>query len=346
MRKYKVQWAYAVDIGTPIVHRDEAMARGEVAHLLGTWIRRGLQDYLKRIESSPLYKRYPELEEAIRYLAPALKRLVEEGLVWDAYELWEDFYLKFEYATGAPLYVMTGTVIVEGSIETGLSNRIPLLEPLDVSPLEKYQKGPSIMVERTNEMKMAMLDDLVEVIRNKADLKGVNITGDQFIAAVESTDRRLQGEYRYMDEESEAKYLSELREGILRKIFPKLSGASLGAFRRWLVQYADFGGTWHPARHTNEDMAKGETANYLRTLMHHLRVNVDSEARMGRNPEYVEEANAILQHVPYLLDNKMVWTAYLDYKAFEEKWDRHFSPFPLTMAIGSMRVVPEPEPES
>lgn len=345
MRRYTVQWAYALDIGTPVVHRNEEMARGEVAHLLGTWIRRRLGDWIERTDSSPIFKRYPELEKSVRYLVPTIGRLMQEGLVWDAYDLWEEFYVTFENVLEYPLYVMLGTVIVQGSKETGLKNRVPLIEPMDGPPADYYIKTPTVVINKTQELKDQMIAELLEVIFRKAGLKDIELTREQIEDAIDSTDRRLQGKYPYMDEESEAKYIAELREGILRKLFPKLSGPGLGALQRWMVQYADFGGTWHPARHTNEEMAKDETALHLRTLLHHLGVQADHNSHMERNQEFVAEATELIHHVIYLLDNNMVWAAYLDYKAFEDKWDHHFAPFTLTMSIGSMRVSPEPESE-
>lgn len=345
MRKYEIQWAYALDIGRPVIHTNEARARGEVAHLLGTWIRRRLGDWLTKANSDPLFKRYPELEEAVQYLAPTLKRLMDEDLVWDAYDLWEDFYIQFENAPGYPLYVMLGTVIVRGSPETGLKNRVPLIKPLGMPPIEKYVEGPTIVINKTQELKDQMLMELVEVILQKAQLKSIKITQEQFEAAINSVDRRLIEKYPYMDEASEAQYIAELREGILRRLFPKSVGIGLGSLKRWHVQYADFGGAWHPGYHTNEERAKQDAKQYLTTLLHHLSVHADSEARSERNPEYVTEADHLAGQIQYWLDNDAVWAAYLEYKAFEERWNHHFYPFSLEMSIGSMRVIPEPEPD-
>lgn len=344
MKKYKVQWAYAVDIGTPVVHRDEAMARGEVAHLLGTRIRRNLTDYLKRLEEDP--GRHPEFREGLRSFLPQLQQLIGSGNVWTAYELWEDFYLHFENEFDSPLYVIVGAVFVEGTPETGLKNRIPLLERMDVSPMEKYNKGPTQVINRLDNLKMLMIEELIPVIRNKADLKGIKITDKDFVNAIESAERAVSRKYHYMDEESEAKYLAELREGILRKIFPKLSGPGLGAFKRWSVQYADFGGKRHASIHTNEDMAKGQTKEYLSWLLHHLSSVASMEAHVDRNIDFAMAAEEVDAKVRQLLKEDHVWAAYLQYKEFEEIWNDSIGMFPLTMSIGSMRVVPEPEPES
>jgi putative heme degradation protein len=113
----------------------------------------------------------------------------------------------------------------------------------------------------------------------------------------------------------------------------------------WLVEYGDFGGGLHAGRHTNEDRAKLQAKEYLGYLIDHLKLHADSEAHVGRNKEYVKEARKLIQDIHYLIDNNMIWAAYLDFKAFENKWNHHFHPFPLQMAIGSMRVIPTPEAE-
>lgn len=343
MKKYKVQWAYLGDISEPTLHTVEAAARGEVVYLLGTWIRRGLESYMESVNSSPLFTRYPELEKGILFMIPEIKRLIGSGMVWEAYDLWEDFYLQFENATGDPLYTKTGTVIVEGSKNTGLKNRIPLLDPS--APRHKMSKGAYITIDSHKNRIDEALEGILEAAANKAFLKGITFTKEQINHAVLSTLKRVMDKYPYSDEESEALLFAELREGILSKLFPRMSGLGLGAFQRRMVQYGDFGGAWHPARHTNEAMAKDDAVQYLKVLLHHLGVHSDSESRVGRNEEYVAEAKELIQHIHWLLDQKLVWTAYLDYKAFEEKWDRNFAPFPLTMAIGSIRVIPTPEPE-
>lgn len=345
MKRYKVQWAYPLEIGTPVIHTSEPAARGEVAYLLGVWIRRSLEDYLQRVQSSPIFKRYPEFEQAVAYLIPEIQRFISEDLVWDAYDLWEEFYVRFENATGKPLYLMLPTVIVEGSRETGLKNRVPLMDPSE-DPQEKIE-GFVIPIRRLEEKKLQLADELLEVVAAKADLKGVRITRRDFVEALIATEMQLvkSGQYQYADEETEREFLEALREGTLRKLFPKNPSIGLGAFQRWLVQYADFGGAWHPGRHTNEDRAKEETRHWLKILMEHLETHASSEALVRRRLKYVAEAEKLLQELQYLIDNDLIWTAYLDYKAFEQKWDREFAPFSLQMSIGTMRVIPTPEPE-
>lgn len=342
MKKYKIQAAYSIKINKPSIHSDEVSARGEVAHLLGTWIRRGLQQYLESL-SDPNFNRYPELEEGIRQFLPELRRLMGEGKVWEAYELWEDFYIHFENVTGTPLYILTGSVIVEGSPGTGLKNRLPLMEPED-RPVDRY-KGRFIAVNTMDRRRAQLVKELIPVIINKASIKNIEITEGMFLEAIYLTDMAISGKYSLMDEEAEDQYFAELREGTLRRLFPKLSGLGLGAFQSWQVQYADFGGALHPGLHTNEELAKAQAGEYLTVLMSHLERHSDSEAGTGRNQDYVIEAEVLIRHIEYMIDMGYVWVAYLDYKAFERKWNNEFAPFPLEMAIGTMRVIPEPEPE-
>lgn len=344
MKRYKVQWAYAVDIGSPAIHNSEAAAAGEVAHLLGTWIRRNLQDYLKRLREFP--DQHVKFREALEYLVPQLQQLIGAGAVWEAYELWEDFYLQFENEFEMPLYVAIGTVIVEGSPQTGLRNRIPLLEKIEGPPIAKYGKDTTQVINRMETLKIEMLRELWEVVDRKADLKGMRIRPETFLKAAEAVERVISKQFHYMDEAAEAQYLALLREGILRSIFPKMSGMGLGAIRSWLVQYADFGGVRHAGRHTNVDRAKHQAKGYLKDLIYNLSRHADVEAHVGRNKKYAQEANRLIQHIHYLLDNEMVWAAYLDYKTFEEKWNHELGGhFPLQVAIGSMRVIPTPESE-
>jgi hypothetical protein len=342
MKRYKVQWAYAKKIGTPSIHTNEAGARGEVVHLLGTWIRRNLSDYLNRLRKDP--QKHRDLREGLEFLVPELQRLIAGDQVWEAYELWEDFYIRFEKEFDEyPLFVAIGTVIVEGSDSTGLKNRIPLLETTDVAPIDLV-KTPLTVINRLDEAKERLLRDLVEVIGRKASLKNIEITESDFFNALMATEREIVGKFSLMDEEAESQYLSMFREGILRRLFPKSSGIGLGVFKRWVVQYC-YGDSCHPSIHTSEERAKEDTRVRLTTLLRHLSMHADSPTVVDRESGYADDIERLIPHIEFLLDNNYVWAAYFDYKAFEKKWDYHFAAFPLWMSVGSMRVIPEPEPE-
>lgn len=346
MKQYRVQWAYPLEVGSPIIHNSEAKAAEEVAYLLGTWIRRGLQDFSVQGEQFE-GEEHPEFFDGLKYLVPQIQELIHEGKVWDAYDLWEDFYLRFSNEFGKPLYAKLPTIIVEGSPGTGLKNKIPFIERTNKAPHEKYARQGEIRViinRRMDKIRQAIME-LKESIPKIAQAKGVKmVTMENFFAAIDSSLNSVAKKFPYQDEESEKEFLAAFREGILRRLFPK-SGGNLGALTSWLVQYADFGGASHAGRHTNEDRAKVDAGEYLERLINHLGHHASSEAMTGRNEEYVKAASGLIDRIHYLLSDELVWRAYLEYKEFEREWHDHFSPFPLEMAIGTMRVVPDPEPE-
>lgn len=348
MKRYKVQWAYPLEVGSPSIHNNEASAAGEVGYLLGTWIWRNLQHYLAEggeFEAPD----HPEFFEGMKYLIPAIQQLIQQGRVWEAYDLWEDFYLRFENEFGRPLYAKIGTVIVEGSPETKLKNKIPFIERTNIPPMKRYaEKGKiTVAINRREDKMGAVVEEVMDVVAMKAELKGIKITADQFFKAVVASEKSLEGKFPYQDEQSENEFLAAFREGILRRIFPKDkgSGMGLGAMKSWLVQYADLGGATHAGRHTNEERAKREAGEFLMILINHLGTHAGSENISGRNQKYVKDAAALIDRIHYLLSDEMVWRAYLEYKTFENRWHKHFSPFPLEMSIGTMRVIPKPEPE-
>src|SRR4029078_7816779 len=312
----------------------------------GTWIRRNLEHFLSEGGEFEAPE-HPEFFEGMQYLIPQIQQLIQAGKVWDAYDLWEDFYLRFENEFGRPLYAKISTVIVEGSPETGLKNKIPFIERTKIRPIEKYaEKGKiTLAINRREDKMAAIVEDLLEVVSNKAQLKNIRITQEQFLKAIVASERALEGKFPYQDEESERQFLEAFREGILRRLFPKDKGMGLGAMRSWLVQYADFGGASHAGRHTNEERAKQDAGDYLMRLVKHLGMHASSEAIAGRNRKYVKSATDLVQRMHYLLSDDMVWRAYLEYKEFEHKWSPIFHPFPLEMSIGTMRVLPTPEPE-
>lgn len=238
MKRYKVQWAYAKEIGQPTIHTSEANARKEVEHLLGNWIARRIMDYVspRNPEIARVMKHgSPEFEEGIRFVAAEIPRLIREGHTWEAYDLWEDFYIRFQNEFDYPLFITLGTVIVQGTPETGLKNRVPFLEVTE-NPAEHFRKGsgPVIAIDQFRSRMDEVVLETMKVAANKAQLKGIRLTREQFFDAVDSTIRTLGDKYYYFDEETEKLFLEELREGILRKLFPKPS-VGLGSFLSWLT---------------------------------------------------------------------------------------------------------------
>jgi len=230
-----------------------------------------------------------------------------------------------------------------------LGKYVPYLTFLEVllsdEPATELNRYYQRLVARDQDGATEIVEDLLEVVSNKAQLKNIRITEEQFLKAIVASERALEGKFPYQDEESERQFLEAFREGILRRLFPKDKGMGLGAMRSWLVQYADFGGASHAGRHTNEERAKQDAGDYLMRLVKHLGMHASSEAIAGRNRKYVKSATELVERMHYLLSDDMVWRAYLEYKEFEHKWSPIFHPFPLEMSIGTMRVIPTPEPE-
>lgn len=345
MKRYKVQWAFGDGVGQPNIYTQEDQARDEVAYLLGSWIQRHLANHVQMIEQGVTRPGSAEFEQAAKYMAEELPRLIGEDKVWEAYNLWEDFYGRFEKEFGYPLLVAIGTVIVQGSPETKLSNRFPLLPVTEETPADKARREGHKLV--TINPLMMLVDRVVmetaEVAERKAELKDIALTNEQFKRAVQETLDEIGNKYSYMHKGDEVPFAQELREGILKRLFPK-SSIGLGAFRSWLVQYRDFGGVWHPGRHTNEARAKHQAQEYLETLLHSLSKHVGMEERARGRTEYIKAAQRLIHQVKRLIENGAIWAAYREFIQFQEDW-RQEHMFPLEESIGTMRVLPEPEPE-
>jgi hypothetical protein len=343
MKRYKTQWAFAKQISQPSIYSNEQAARDDVTYLLGNWLVRNLHSHI----NAPDYakKGSAEFEESLRYIAREIPQLISENKVWEAYDLWEDFYLRFQNEFGYPLFLALGTVIVEGSKETGLKNRVPLLEVTEESPLEKYGKGHKfVQINPVFEIRDRAVIEAAEVAQRKADLKGITITPEQFEKAVEDTMRAMDKKYSYLYRGDEQKLHSDIRQGILDKLFPR-SSIGLGALKRWLVQYADMGGAWHPGRHMNEAHAREQAREYLEVLHKTLGKHIEGQKHIQGSEKYIGEATAFRRHLRNLLEHDYVWAAYLDLKQFQEDWSTGLY-FPLELSMGTMRVIPEPERES
>lgn len=310
MKRYKVQSAFYKEIAEPNIYSQEEAAKEKVAYLLGSWLSRHLAHYIETVSEFPAEEKgSEEFKNGLRYVATELPRLISEG-----------------------------------SKNTGLKNRVALM-PAMKDPYKKYAKPGQRFVAMNphRDLFNEFVSQIAEVAVNKASVKGIDLTEEQFRKALQETLDVVGPKYAYLYREDEQKLFAELREGILSRLFPKTS-IGLGAFQTWLVQYADIGGAWHPGRHTNETRAKEQAREYLERLIESLGENVQFEEVARGKTKYVKEAHQFLEHIQYLLDNDMIWAAYLDLRQFQDDWSRG-KEFPLAMSIGTMRVIPEPESE-
>jgi hypothetical protein len=177
MRMWKVQYAYGPEIGLPSVHRTEAAAKGDVAHLLGNWIVKNLASTIRNLERESEL-RHPEFVMDGKAVAHQIIDLLNAGEVWQAYDVWQEFYDKYEFEMDVPLFVMIGTVVIESNQAEGPTRRgRPMFRRTERPPMEEYQamhKGdvPIMFGYRENlEMNMVMLQ-LVHRVREKLKAEG------------------------------------------------------------------------------------------------------------------------------------------------------------------------------
>lgn len=350
LKFYKVQYAYSAEVGSPNLHRDEEVAKSEVVHLLGTWLMKNVDSYWRTLVLRG--DDHPEFVEAAKALVPEIRGLIGEGRVWEAYDRWHDFYDRFENEFNYPLFVVIGTVIVETTDPHGPVPRRPLMKRSKVPPMVEYGAGrerTTVMAWAEDHEIMASLEALMKETAQEAERRGIKMTMTKFHKVL----TEVSEEYTKQFEESGKEGMDGLREfyqAVRKEVLSRLFGASLGYhlgdFQTWLVQYRDFGGSWPPGRHTSEERAKMEAAEYLMMLIGSLRSHAQASLITGRNLEYGEAAFHTADEVEQLIQEGRVWTAYLTYKDFEARWSSEVGEFPLEMSIGTMRVVPDPTAEN
>lgn len=344
MPLYKVQYGYAKEINSPSIHKNESMASREVAHLLGNWIMKNLDSYWRTLTLRG--ESHPEFTEAAKALVPEVLGLLEQGFVWEAYNRWHDFYDRFENEFRFPLFIAIGTVLVEVRDPKKRMLRRPLMQRSTVPPFVKYsgeREKPIVMAWREEHEAIASIEALMHEAAVEAERRGLKITIADFEKVVKAVSKEIAKQFQNRPETEEAlrEFQSLVHKGVLSRLFGASLGYRLGAITSWLIQYADFGGTWHAGRHTSERRAKYQAEEYLRVLLHHLR----TQTMVHRGEEFETAVFGLIQEVESLLDQGLVWKAYLTYKEFEREWDKSTEMFPLHMRIGTMRVVPEPVAE-
>lgn len=341
---YKVQYAYSKEIGSPSLHKSEQMAKGEAAHLLGNWIMKNLDSYWRMLTLRG--EKHPEFIEAAKVFVPEILGLLEQGLVWEAYNRWHDFYDRFENEFGFPLFVAIGTVLVETRDPKGPVPRRPIMRRSKVPPMIEYGGGrekPMVAAWREEHEAIASMEALMHEAAVEAERRGIEIKVTDFNKVVQAVSDEIAKQFqdRPETEETLREFHTLVHKGVLSRLFGASLGHTLGAITSWLVQYADFGGIWHPGRHTSERRAKVQAEEYLRILMHHLK----SQTLVHRDEEVEMAMFRLIEEVESLLDQGLVWKAYLTFKEFENEQEESAEMFPLQMRIGTMRVTPEPVAE-
>lgn len=205
-----MQYAYGPEIGLPSVHRTEAAAKGDVAHLLGNWIVKNLASTIRNLEREPEL-RHPEFVMDGKAVAHQIIDLLNAREVWQAYDVWQEFYDKYEFEFDVPLFVMIGTVVIESNQAEGPARRgRPMFRRTDKPPMVEYQamhKGevPIMFGHRENlEFNMIMLQ-FINKVREKLKAEGRQMPESEFEAkvseAVDQVEAELQASPEGLDPE-------------------------------------------------------------------------------------------------------------------------------------------------
>lgn len=110
---------------------------------------------------------------------------------------------------------------------------MPLLEPTDEAPIEQI-KGNYQVINTGEEKKIELIEELREVVARKTELKDITITAKDFMEAVLAAENAASKQFPNVDAESERRHLEVLREGVLRRLFPKPSPGS-GIGKSWIL---------------------------------------------------------------------------------------------------------------
>lgn len=326
------------------IYSREDIAKIETARHLVALITKLDQDLPKYAGIWNYPAHHPGFVEDVRTTIDSISGYLGEDDVWGAYDEWQQFMNQWEHRLAAPLWVQVGTVIVDGP-GPGVQPTYDLTQSMKSSGRRSFPPRGKDLIRSAaitwHETFKVMAQDLMK--------KGPKVgrrpaTFEEVFTAIEELSKEIDIGQPLSSEDLIGHWLKLIWLEALQR-FEVSTGASLGAFKSWTVQYADFGGAWHPGLHSNEERAKADTREYLEVLMHSLEIHSDMEASLKRNTEYAKEAEWLIQHLRYLLENDFVWSAYLDFKSFQEKWNHNFGRIPLELSIGTMRVIPTPEPD-
>lgn len=197
MRVWKVQYAYGEEVGNPSVHRSEDAAKGETAHLLGNWIMKNLASHVRNLQRM---NEHPEFVMDGKAVVNQVIELLNAGDVWGAYDVWQEFYDKYENELGMPLYVVIGTVIVETSQQEGPMRRGRRQLPTGGRPpKEQYQNPDRPLISAwREELEIDMvIRQLVNRLVPKLQAEGKQMRKDEFM-------QQMVGVLQQVSEQAEA----------------------------------------------------------------------------------------------------------------------------------------------
>jgi len=237
MKLWKVQYAYAVEIGLPAVHRNEESAKGEVAYLLGNWLMKNLASVVRNEERMSEHAEFVMDGKAV---ANQIIGLLNAGQVWEAYDVWQEFYDKYEFEYGNPLFVTMGTVIVDTNQAEGPTRRgRPMIQRTAKRPIEEYkemrQTDRPLVFGMREELEIdVVLRQVVNRLVRKLEAEGKQMTKGEFFQHLGEVLEQVSGEAEAAGEDLEPEEFTMRVETALRQRFGlsgrRQSRAVLGRF--------------------------------------------------------------------------------------------------------------------
>lgn len=118
----------------------------------------------------------------------------------------------------------------------------------------------------------------------------------------------------------------------------------------WIVQFAQMGGASHPSHFLDEERAKRFAEKQLQNFVHVMR-RLGSMAAIYKDEGKSKQAESFLEAAAEIeghLNAGHTWRAYHALKDYQDWVNQEFAAdmmFPVEMQMGTMRVIPTPEPE-
>jgi hypothetical protein len=236
MRLWKVQYAYAVEVGLPAVHRTEESAKGEVAYLLGNWLMKNLASVVRNEER--MGEEHAEFVMDGKAVANQIIGMLNAGQVWEAYDVWQEFYDKYEFEFATPLFVTMGTVLVETNQAAGPTRRgRPMIQRTAQRPIEQYgeqrQSDRPLVFGMREELEVdTVLRQVTNKLVRKLQAEGKQMTRDEFTQHLVEVLEQVTGEAQASGEKLTAEEFTLRMETALARHFGLSGSRRRGAVLR------------------------------------------------------------------------------------------------------------------
>ncbi len=111
------------------IHAKEELAKMETANQLSALATKFYEDLPKFAGIWGYDRVFPGFTDDAAQMLETLGRMLEDGEVWGAYDEWHRFMKRWDRILPTPLWVLIGTVVVEGRGPTVESSYMPAVGP-------------------------------------------------------------------------------------------------------------------------------------------------------------------------------------------------------------------------